>query len=40
VEMTGSLQLLPAELLAVTIAYIISGPASIYRSQRTSRSSG
>ncbi|MGB9734050.1 MAG: chloride channel protein [Conexivisphaera sp.] len=39
VEMTGSLQLLPAELLAVTIAYIISGPASIYRSQRTSRSS-
>ena len=37
VEMTGSLQLLPAELLAVTIAYIISGPASIYRSQRTTR---
>ncbi len=39
VEMTGSLQLLPAELLAVTAAYVVSGPASIYRSQRTSRSS-
>ena len=39
VEMTGSLQLLPAELLAVTVAYIISGPASIYRSQRVSRRS-
>jgi len=37
VEMTGSLQLLPAELIAVTIAYIISGPVSIYRAQRTSR---
>lgn len=37
VEMTGSLQLLPAELIAVTIAYVVSGPATIYRSQRASR---
>jgi Chloride channel protein EriC len=37
VEMTGSLQLLPAELIAVTIAYVVSGPATIYRSQRMSR---
>ncbi len=37
VEMTGSLQLLPAAMIAVAVSYIISGNNSIYRSQVPTR---
>ncbi|MGC8616698.1 MAG: chloride channel protein [Desulfurella sp.] len=33
VEMTGSLQLLPALMIAVSISYLISGSTTIYKSQ-------
>ncbi|MCL5408626.1 MAG: chloride channel protein [Candidatus Omnitrophica bacterium] len=33
VEMTGSLQLLPAAMIAVSISYLISGTTTIYNSQ-------
>lgn len=33
VEMTGSLQLLPALMIAVSISYLISGDTTIYKSQ-------
>ncbi|MCL4378586.1 MAG: chloride channel protein [Actinobacteria bacterium] len=33
VEMTGSLQLLPAAMIAVSISYLISGTTTIYESQ-------
>ena len=37
VEMTGSYQLLPACMLAVAVAYLISGDYSIYKSQVKTR---
>lgn len=36
-EMTGSLQLLPAAMVAVAISYIVSGDNTIYRSQVLTR---
>jgi Chloride channel protein EriC len=39
VEMTGSLQLLPAAMIAVFISYIISGKYSIYKNQVEDRRS-
>ncbi len=37
VEMTGSLQLLPAAMISVAASYLISGNSSIYRSQVPTR---
>jgi CIC family chloride channel protein len=37
VEMTGGLQLLPAEMIAVSISYLVSGNSSIYRAQVPTR---
>jgi len=37
VEMTGSLQLLPAAMVAVAVSYIVSGNNTIYRSQVPTR---
>jgi len=37
VEMTGSLQLLPALMIAVSISYLISGNTTIYKSQVTTQ---
>jgi CIC family chloride channel protein len=37
VEMTGSYQLLPACMLAVAVAYLVSGDYSIYKSQVKTR---
>ncbi len=37
VEMTGSLQLLPAEMIAVSISYLVSGDHTIYRAQVPTR---
>ena len=36
-EMTGSLQLLPAAMIAVSMSYLISGQSTIYRSQVATR---
>ncbi len=37
VEMTGGLQLLPAEMIAVSISYLVSGNYTIYRAQVPTR---
>ncbi len=37
VEMTGSLQLLPAEMIAISISYLVSGDYTIYRAQVPTR---
>lgn len=37
VEMTGGLQLLPAEMIAVSISYLVSGSHSIYKDQVPTR---
>lgn len=37
VEMTGGLQLLPAEMIAVSISYLVSGNYTIYRAQVMTR---
>jgi CIC family chloride channel protein len=37
VEMTGSYQLLPAAMIAVAIAYLVSGDSTIYRAQVPTR---
>ena len=36
-EMTGSLQLLPAAMIAVSMSYLISGQSTLYRSQVATR---